>query len=130
MPRDSAGNYTLPSGNPVVSGTTITSDWANTTMSDIGSEMTNSLSREGQGGMLAELTLIDGVIATPALAFSAELTLGMYRPSAGVLATVVSGLEEMLVSSDGVGVPNMPTSDAGLLSGTLWNNAGVVNIVP
>ena len=52
MPRDAGGNYTLPGGNPVVTGTVITSTWANPTMSDIANEITNSLSRNGQGGML------------------------------------------------------------------------------
>ncbi|GAF72642.1 unnamed protein product, partial [marine sediment metagenome] len=51
MPRDGSGNYTLPSGNPVVSGTLITPSWANPTMSDLGNEMTDSLSRSGKGGM-------------------------------------------------------------------------------
>lgn len=35
MPRDSGGTFTLVSGNPVVSGTLIESNWANTTMPDL-----------------------------------------------------------------------------------------------
>jgi hypothetical protein len=35
MPRDVNGNYTLPSGNPVVTNTLISSVWANTTLSDV-----------------------------------------------------------------------------------------------
>ena len=72
MPRDSSGNYTLPSGNPVVSGTTITSNWANDTMSDVGNELTNSLSRDGQGGMLAPLQFVDGALLEPAITFVLE----------------------------------------------------------
>jgi len=32
MPRNASGTYTLPSGNPVVAGTTIEASWANTTL--------------------------------------------------------------------------------------------------
>ena len=52
MPRDSAGNYTLPAGNPVLSSTIIDTSWANPTMEDLGDSLTNSLSRNGEGGML------------------------------------------------------------------------------
>jgi hypothetical protein len=45
MPRDATGNYTLPTGNPVVTGTTITSTWANGTMSDLAAAMTDSVSK-------------------------------------------------------------------------------------
>lgn len=47
MPRDISGNYTLPAGNPVVTGTTIASTWANTTLSDIATALTQSLSIDG-----------------------------------------------------------------------------------
>ena len=35
MSRNGSGTYTLPAGNPVVTGTAITSSWANTSLSDI-----------------------------------------------------------------------------------------------
>ena len=47
MPRDISGNYTLPAGNPVVTGTTISSTWANDTLSDIATALTQSLSING-----------------------------------------------------------------------------------
>jgi len=46
--RDGSGTYSLPAGNPVVTGTTIDSTWANTTLSDIATALTNSLSKDGQ----------------------------------------------------------------------------------
>jgi hypothetical protein len=76
--RDSNGNYTLPSGNPVTSGTTITSNWANSTLSDIQTALTDSLSRTGKGGMSVAFTLGNGSAAAPALAFTGELTTGLY----------------------------------------------------
>lgn len=48
MSRNGSGTYILPTGNPVVTGTTITSNWANTTLSDIGTALTGSVAADGQ----------------------------------------------------------------------------------
>lgn len=48
MPRNGSGTYSLPSGNPVVTGTVISSTWANNTLSDIATALTNSLAKDGQ----------------------------------------------------------------------------------
>lgn len=58
MPRNSSGIYSLPAGNPVISGTEIESVWANTTMNDLGAEITNSLPRNGSAPMTGMLTLL------------------------------------------------------------------------
>jgi len=57
MSRDSFGNYYLPAGNPVVAGTTIATAWANPTLADVGTALTDSLSRSGKGGMSAALAM-------------------------------------------------------------------------
>ncbi len=46
--RDGNGNYNLPAGNPVERGTTISSNWANSTLSDVATALTNSIARDGQ----------------------------------------------------------------------------------
>jgi len=55
MPRNGSGLYSLPAGNPVVTGTIISSTTHNNTMSDIASEMTNSVDKDGQ-------TVLTGII--------------------------------------------------------------------
>lgn len=57
MARDGSGNYNLPAGNPVVTGTTITSTWANATMPDVGTALTNSISKDGQTTPTANLPM-------------------------------------------------------------------------
>lgn len=58
MPRDGSGNYTLPSGNPVVTNTVISSSgWANPTLTDLAAAITQSLSRDGQTTPTANLTM-------------------------------------------------------------------------
>ena len=55
--RNGTGTYELPAGNPVVTGTTITSSWANATMPDLGAEITNSIPRDGQAPPTANLPM-------------------------------------------------------------------------
>lgn len=45
MPRDINDVYTLPAGNPVVPGTVIDTNWANSTLNDISQALTDSLDK-------------------------------------------------------------------------------------
>lgn len=92
MPRDANGNYVLPAENPVVSGTLITSTWANGTMPDIGSEIQDSLSRSGSGSMQAPLLILDDDgVNTPGLAFRDETDSGLKREATGDVRIVSQG---------------------------------------
>lgn len=57
MPRNGTGTYALPAGNPVVAGTTISETWANTTLTDIATGLTNSLAADGQTVVTANLPM-------------------------------------------------------------------------
>jgi hypothetical protein len=57
MARNGSGTYVLPAGNPVTTGTTISSTWANTTLTDIGSALTTSISNDGQTVPTANLPM-------------------------------------------------------------------------
>ena len=105
MPRNGSGTFTLVSGNPVVTGTTIESNWANTTLSDIATAMTDSLSRSGQGGMTAALRIADGTQGAPGVGFASETGTGFYRAGTGEAWAVVQGSQTMKLDSTGVTVP-------------------------
>ena len=57
MSRNGSGVYSLPAGNPVVTGTTISSSWANTTLSDIATALTGSVAADGQTPMTGNLQM-------------------------------------------------------------------------
>lgn len=57
MSRNGSGTYSLPAGNPVITGTNITSNWANTTMSDIATALTGSVAADGQTPMTGALQM-------------------------------------------------------------------------
>lgn len=116
MPRNSSGVYSLPAGNPVITGTTITSTWANTTMPDLGNEITNSLDRAGRGSMTGQFKATDGTQAAPGISFSSEPSSGIFRNAAGdwrlgVLNTLVATLTATGMSASmalgAVGTPSL-----------------------
>jgi hypothetical protein len=57
MSRNGSGVYTLPAGNPVVTLTQISSTWANNTLSDIATEITNSIDKSGRTVPTANLPM-------------------------------------------------------------------------
>jgi len=57
MSRNGSGVYSLPAGNPVVTGTTIASTWANNTLSDIATALTGSVASDGQTPITGNLNL-------------------------------------------------------------------------
>ena len=95
MARNATGTFTLVAGNPVVTGTIITSNWANTTMPDIGAAITDSLSRTGQGGMLAPIRGVNGSEASPAHSFTNFPRSGMYAVDATETRFSVDGADRM-----------------------------------
>lgn len=57
MPRDGSGNYSAPAGQPVVTGTTISSTIFNTLVADLVASMTASLTRNGETTPSANLPM-------------------------------------------------------------------------
>jgi len=53
----SGGVYTLPAGNPVVTGTTISSSWANTTLSDIATALSTCVLKDGTQTITANIPM-------------------------------------------------------------------------
>ena len=66
MSRNGDGTYTLPAGNPVVTGTTINSVTHNNTNNDLAAALSQSVSADGQTPWTAATKLFIGsTVATP-----------------------------------------------------------------
>lgn len=57
MPYNGSGTFTLPAGNPVVTGTTISSTTTNATNTDIANGLSNAVTRNGQSPATANLPM-------------------------------------------------------------------------
>jgi hypothetical protein len=119
MPRNASGTYTLPAGNPVVSGNIIEAAWANSTMSDMATELTNSLSRSGAGGMTGAFRAADGSSSVPGIAFGAETTTGFYRASTNDVRFVIATNELQRWTASGTAITGtLSVSGAATFTGT------------
>lgn len=112
MPRNGAGTATPPAGNPVVSGTTITSTWGNDTVNDIYNELTGSLANDGQTTPTANLPM--GGYRHTGVGDSASLTsypstkqllnnLGEYCPTVGGTANAITCAPSVAITAYATG---------------------------
>jgi hypothetical protein len=114
MARNGTGTYSLPAGNPVVTGTAISSTWANTTLSDIGTALSQSLSQDGQTPVTANLPMggfkLTGLAAGTTAGdsvryeqFGAPPAIGNVTPTTGaftqITSTVATGTPPLVVAS-------------------------------
>lgn len=95
MARNGAGLYSLPAGNPFITGTSISSTTMNSTLSDIANALTQSLSSDGQTTPTANLPMgnykLTGLGNGSALQDSAAL--GQVQSGAVQWLTGVSGTD-------------------------------------
>lgn len=103
MPRNASGVYSKATAD-VVAGTTITASWANTTLDDIAQGITDSLDRQGRGGMLAPFAFTDGAVSAPGAAWSNEPNTGLFRQAAGDLRMSILGTARMRWNANGAQV--------------------------
>ena len=98
MARDSTGKYTKPLPD-VAGGTDIESTWANTSFADFETAFTESLDRNGRGGMLMPLKNVVGTVGAPSITFTDEQQSGLYRASSGDIRMSVLGTDVYRVTN-------------------------------
>lgn len=131
----SSGTYSLPAGQPVVAGTTISDTVFNTLMADIANEITNSIPRDGTAPPTANLPmgnfkitgLGNGTLATDAAAFGQLTATNTVNTPAGNIAatTVQAALNELDTEKAKIGANSDITS---LTAVTTINRTGGTSI--
>lgn len=86
----------------MVSGATISSTAQNNTLSDISTEITDSLSRSGKGPMLAPMEATDGTAAAPSITFDTDVDTGFYKAAANELGVAAAGVSVAKVTASGI----------------------------
>lgn len=136
MARDGSGNYTLPAGNPVVSGTPITASWANSTLSDIASALTNSIDKGGLTVWTANLPaggykitgLGAGSAAGESVRYEQVEVIGNPTVALTATATDIGANNSTLITltGSGVSVTAFPASTVGIRRKTRFSGANTL----
>jgi hypothetical protein len=118
MPFNGSGTYTLPAGNPVTTGTTISSTTTNSTNSDIATALSNCVTRDGQSPATANLPL-GGFKVTNLAAGSSNGDSVRYEQLTAVVDSVQyvanvasAGSNGQVLTSAGTGAPTWTNQDA------------------
>jgi microcystin-dependent protein len=88
--------------NSFTSGTTIASADVNANFSDIASEITNSVAKDGQTSMTGPLKAATGSAAAPGITFASDTDTGLYRKSANVIGVAAGGSEVATIGTTGI----------------------------
>lgn len=127
MPRNGSGTYNLPSGNPVVTGTTIDSTVQNNTTSDIATALTNSLAKDGQTTPTANLPMggfkLTGLASGSARTDSASIA--NIQDGTGFYAATVGGTSDVITLTP---APAFVAYTAGQLISFISSGANTTNV--
>lgn len=114
MPYNGSGTFTLPAGNPVVTGTTISSTINNNTNSDLANGLSNAVTRNGQSPPTTNLPM--GNFKLTGLA-------------AGTTAGDSARYDELILKANLISpvlvTPNLGTPSAGVLTNCTGTVAGL-----
>ena len=131
MSRNGSGVYNLPAGNPVVTGTTITTTWANSTLIDISNALTGSVAADGQTPVTGNINMTNNKIvnllnpsnlqdaATKDYVDTIAATLGTMATQDADAVAITGG------TIDDVAITNGTIADAAITNGSISNVANV-----
>lgn len=100
MPRNGSG--TMSVSNSFSSGAVISSSAVNANFTDIASEITGSLPRDGQAAMTGQLKASSGTAAAPGMAWSSDTDTGFRRSAANTTMAVAGGTDVAAIASTGI----------------------------
>ena len=125
MSRNGSGTYNLPTGNPVVTGTTITSTWANSTLSDMANALTGSVASDGQTTMSGSLNMGNNQITN-----TADPTTSQSVATKSYVDTAVAGGSSIYLAkaSNLSDVASATTSRTNLVAAKSGSNSDITNL--
>jgi hypothetical protein len=102
LPYNGSGVFQLVAGNPVITGTVISSTWANNTLSDIANNgLTNALTKDGQTTPTTNLSMGNFRLTSLANATTRTdaINAGQVQDNAMTVLSSVSGTDTIIASS-------------------------------
>jgi hypothetical protein len=131
MAYNGSGVFQLVAGNPVITGTTISSTWANNTLSDIANNgLTNCLTKDGQQTPTANIPLggfkITGLGNGTTLTDAA--TLGQVQNNGAAVLSFISGTGDAIIAASAPAITAYTTGQEFSYTPTLTNTVAAPTI--
>jgi microcystin-dependent protein len=118
MARNGSGTMTIL--HSFSSGATISSSQVNANNTDIASEITGSLPRNGEAAMTGQMKAASGTVALPGIAFSADTDCGFYRVGADNVGLSLAGAKVLDMATTGLAVTGtLSATGASTLTGAV-----------
>lgn len=112
MPRNGSGTMSVL--NSFSAGSTISSSSVNGNFTDLASEITNSLPRDGQAAMTGQLKAASGTAAAPGMCWGSDTDTGFRRSAANTTMAVSNGSDVAAISDTGLAMQTgMTITDQG-----------------
>jgi len=125
MSRNGSGTYSLPAGNPVITNTTISSTWANTTLADIATALTGSLATDGQTTATGNLQMGNNKIVNLDDGTNAADAVNLAQLTAAI-STAISGVSGRILQT----VTSQFTTTSTTASSSFVSTGHTVSITP
>lgn len=130
MARNGSGTYNLPAGQPVVTGTTISSTTFNTLTADLATALTQSISADGQTPITGPLRSTNGTAGSCSYSWTASAGTGLYSPATDEAAMAAGGVQIMKWTGTGTStaLPIVSTLAIGTAPFTITSTTRVANL--
>ena len=89
---------------------------------------TNVLTSQNSDG--AHIRSVISTAGNPTYSFQGNQNTGMFNPSSNTIGFTTNGSTKFTIKTNTINVTSIPTSAAGLSSGDIYSNAGILTIVP
>lgn len=124
MSYNGAGVFQLAAGNPVVTGTVISSTWANNTLADIANNgLSNCITKDGQQTVTAPIPFNNNRLTGVGngVAASDAATIGQIQSGSAITLTGLSGTGDAIVANSAPAITAYSTGQAFLYIPTATN---------
>lgn len=105
MARNGSGSMSLLSS--FVSGTTISSTSMNADLTDIASEITNSVAKDGQTNITAPIKFFSGTVGAPGISWASDTDSGFYRIGGDNVGLALGGTKYFDFAATGLTVTGL-----------------------
>jgi len=124
MARNGSGTMSIL--NSFTSGETISSDDMDANFSDIASEITNSVAKDGQTTMTGQFKAASGTVSLPGITFGSDTDVGFYRIGADNIGLAIGGAIALDVDSNSLNMASGFTIAAQAITATTVTPSGQV----